>query len=132
MKLLSVVLLFVLFISGFAYSQDKEGFQKSPEDRARMVTDKLNKTLVFTGGQDSLVYKAELDFFNSLGVFNKDIQNRESDMSKVRDIAKNELYSKMKIILTPDQLDKYDDLQKQMDKQMDKKRDGQKGKHRNQ
>jgi hypothetical protein len=128
MKVLSVAFVFVLLLSVFGYSQNKDGMQRSPEERAKQVTDRLNKALVFTGGQDTLVYKAELDFFNSLEMFNKDIQNRESDMSKVRDIAKNELYSKMKIILTTEQLDKYDDLQKQMEK----KRDEQKNKHRNQ
>ena len=127
LKSLLIVFSAILFISASSYSQDNRGPQKSPDVRAREVTDRLNKALTFTDGQDSLVYKVEYDFFNSLVSFGDNFKGSDDDKAKIMDVAKSELYLKMKIILTPEQLDKYDSLQQH---QSEKRKGNWKNKHR--
>lgn len=107
----------ILLITNLSYSQNNGKSQKSPEVRAREITDKLDLKLTLNNSKDTLVYNAYKDFYNTLSSFyNENSQKNKDEMRQVMENVRKDLDTKMSIILTPDQMDKYKQFQQDMDK----------------
>jgi|GEM_PF-6058686 hypothetical protein len=118
MKIKKIILLIpviCLFITGISYSQSGDYNNKTPDVRAREMTDRLNDKLSFKDGQDSLVFQAYQSFFSSMEMLRNFKDNNDETKTAIQN-ARNELDGKMKIILTSDQYDKYSSMMQDMQK----------------
>jgi hypothetical protein len=118
MKIKKIILLIpviCLFITGISYSQIGDYNNKTPDVRAREMTDRLNDKLSFKDGQDSLVFQAYQSFFSSMEMLRNFKDNNDETKTAIQN-ARNELDGKMKIILTSDQYDKYSSMMQDMQK----------------
>jgi len=132
MKKLNLLLIItVLFlITNLSYSQNND---KSPEARARDITNKLDSKLSLTDVQDTMVYNAYKDFYSSLSSFyNENSQKNKDEMKQLIENARKDLDTKMSTILTPEQYDNYKQFQSEMDKNKSRNKDNSKWKNRNQ
>jgi len=116
MKIKKIILLIpviCLLITGISYSQSNDHNNKTPDVRAREMTDRLNDKLSFKDGQDSLVFQAYQNFFSSMELL-RNFKDNNDETKKAMENARNELDGKMKIILTSDQYDTYSSMMKDM------------------
>jgi hypothetical protein len=113
-KIIHLIPVIFLFISGLCYSQSNDN-NKTPEVRARQITDKLNEKLSFKDRQDSFVFNAYQSFFSSMEML-RNFKDGNDETKNAMENARNELDGKMKYILTSDQYDKYSSMVKDMQK----------------
>ena len=112
-KIFLLIPVICLFITGISYSQSNDHNNKTPDVRAREMTDRLNDKLSFKDGQDSLVFQAYQNFFSSMELL-RNFKDNNDETKKAMENARNELDGKMKIILTSDQYDTYSSMMKDM------------------
>ena len=112
-KIFLLIPVICLFITGISYSQSNDHNNKTPDVRAREITDRLNDKLSFKDGQDSLVFQAYQNFFSSMEML-RNFKDNNDETKKAMENARNELDGRMKIILTSDQYDKYSSMMKDM------------------
>ncbi len=113
-KLFAIAVLFVMSV-GFVSAQ---GFQNStPEERAKMLTDRMNELLSLTADQKTKVEAINLDYSKKLSEqMTAAGGDRDAMRSKMQEMN-TERDKKFKEILTADQFKKYSDDQAERQRQ---------------
>ncbi|MFT3748872.1 MAG: hypothetical protein QM768_11165 [Agriterribacter sp.] len=112
-----------LLISASVFAQDKMQ-HKTPEEKAKMMSDKMKTTLTLTDEQYQKVQAINLDFATKTKDIKKDGTDKNSWIEKVKPLEE-ERTTALKGVLTPEQFTKYESLKEEMkgkmkDKQKEK------------
>lgn len=114
MKSLITILAFVLTL-GFANAQQEGGNrqQRSPEEMAKMQTERLTKELTLSKTQQDSIHKYILATSKEQQkLFSNAGENREAAMTAIRSLREKQT-QKIKTFLNEEQIKKYDELAKQ-------------------
>lgn len=115
--LFTAALLTGLITAGFA-QQGPQKEQKSPEERARRMTEALEKKLNLTADQKSKVYEINLDRAKKMEAMRRENEKKMAEkMEKRRDLTE-ESDKKLEKVLTADQLKSYREMQSNMHERM--------------
>jgi hypothetical protein len=123
-KLIAIIVLILalLTISLSGYAQDKEPkVKKSPEERAKISTEKMKTSLNLSDEQSSRIYDLKLQSIKD----QKEFKERKSKLNSDRRKKGSEYKNSMKSILTEEQ---YNNMKKMHKEKKDTKT---KNKHRN-
>ncbi|MBN8785866.1 MAG: hypothetical protein J0I84_02120 [Terrimonas sp.] len=112
-----------LLISASVSAQDKMQ-HKTPEEKAKMMSDKMKTALTLTDEQYQKVQAINLDFATKSKDIKKDGADRSAWMEKIKPLEE-ERNTALKGVLTPEQFTKYESLKEEMkgkmkDKQKEK------------
>jgi methionine-rich copper-binding protein CopC len=100
-----------MLVSVSSFAQEKMQ-HKTPEEKAKMMSDKMKTELTLSDEQYQKVQTINLDFANKTSAVPKD-GDKSAWMSKMKEC--NEARSKsLKEVLTPDQFTKYETIKKEM------------------
>lgn len=109
-KLLLTALLFAgIATTGFSQAGPRQ--ERTPEQRAQMMTEGLAKRLTLTDQQKSEVYKINLDRANQMTKFRELSQeDRKKEMSKMKELS-DASEAKILALLTDDQKKAFKEMQ---------------------
>jgi len=130
LKLFPVLLLFFFFISGInnnIFPQDKS-VDKTPETRAKKITDKLQDKLNLSQTQYNDVYQSYISYFTKINVLKNNNPTETSDKKSVMKSYRQDLKAELKKSLNDDQIEKLKNFKK--NKTEHKKIKGIKHKHK--
>lgn len=105
MKKLTTLFL-ALMVSGFAFGQDRQqrGQQRSPEENAKVYTERMTKELKLSSEQQEKVYNLTLE--RAVKAKDKSTMRRDMNQDKMQEMrAERKAHQeKLESILTPEQL----------------------------
>jgi ABC-type dipeptide/oligopeptide/nickel transport system permease component len=113
-KLFPVLLLFFFFISGInnnIFPQDKS-VDKTPETRAKKITDKLQDKLNLSQPQYNDVYQSYVNYFAKVKEFKNNNPTETSDKKSVMKSYRQDLKAELKKSLNDDQIEKLKNFKK--------------------
>lgn len=112
-----------MLISASLFAQDKSQ-HKSPEERAKMMSDKMKTELTLTDEQYQKVQAINLDFSTKASAIKKEGGDKTSWMEKMKPLE-DERTKSFKEVLTPDQFTKFESMKNDMKGKMkDKQKEG--------
>ena len=101
-----------MFVCAPTFAQGKMQ-QKTPEERAKMMTDKMKTELTLTDDQYQKVQAINLDFATKSKDLRKDGADKGSWAEKMKPLDE-ERTTALKGVLTPDQFTKYESMKNSM------------------
>ncbi|MFT3949733.1 MAG: hypothetical protein QM763_22405 [Agriterribacter sp.] len=112
-----------MLISVSSFAQEKMQ-HKTPEEKAKMMSDKMKTELTLTDEQYQKVQAINLDFATKTKDIKKDGADKSAWIEKVKPLE-DERTAALKGVLTPEQFTKYESLKEEMkgkmkDKQKEK------------
>lgn len=102
----------IMLISTASFAQDKMP-HKTPEERAKMMSDKMKTELSLTDDQYQKVQAINLDFANKTKDIKKDGADKAGWAEKMKPLDEERTTS-LKGVLTPDQFTKFESMKKDM------------------
>lgn len=112
----------IMLVSASAFAQEKMQ-HKTPEERAKMMSDKMKTELALTDEQYQKVQTINLDFATKSSDLRKEGGDKSSWAEKMKPLD-DERTTALKGVLTPDQFSKYETMKKNMKSKMkDKQKD---------
>ncbi len=108
-KLLLVLTLFVISVSAIAQKRD----QRTPEQRANFVSERMVKKLGITPEQKTKVHDLVLKKATSVKAITTENQADKAQMQAKLKTVNNEFEAELKTILTPEQLTQWTTMKKE-------------------
>lgn len=113
----------IMLVCAPAFAQEKAQ-QKTPEEKAKMMSDKMKTELVLNDEQYQKVQEINLDFATKTKDIKKEGSDKSAWIEKIKPLEE-ERTTALKGVLTPEQFTKYESLKEAMkgkmkDKQKDK------------
>lgn len=108
---------FLMMFSVAVSAQDKQ--HKNPEEKAKMMSDKMKTELTLTDEQYTKVQAINLDFATKASAIKKEGADKAAWGEKMKPI-KEEHAKALKEVLTPEQFTKYESIKDDMKKEKNK------------
>lgn len=122
---IKITLLAMLMFVGILSTQAQQGQRRTPEERTKMVVDKLNDSLKITQVQQTDISPVYLDYYKAQDKLREGLapgtRPERADMDKLTE----ERDAKLKIILTPEQFTKLKEMEAAMRQRMQQRPPGQ-------
>lgn len=122
---IKITLLAMLMFVGILSTQAQQGQRRTPEERTKMVVDRLNDSLKITQVQQTDISPVYLDYYKAQDKLREGLapgtRPERADMDKLTE----ERDAKLKIILTPEQFTKLKEMEAAMRQRMQQRPPGQ-------
>ncbi len=120
-----ITLLAMLMFVGILSTQAQQGQRRTPEERTKMVVDRLNDSLKITQVQQTDISPVYLDYYKAQDKLREGLapgtRPEKADMDKLTEARD----AKLKIILTPEQFTKLKEMEAAMRQRMQQRPPGQ-------
>jgi hypothetical protein len=113
-----IIVLFIIAVSGISKAQDsskteeKKKYKHTPEEQAKIMTDKMKSHLDLTSEQYNKILKLQTDYI----IYNRDLRTKDIISRSEIKQRREEYHNGIKNTLTADQMKKWENMMKKKQK----------------